>query len=367
MPHFRRALLVALLAIPHLPAAASDVLLVGNKSDDTLWALDLATGQCRSSAPTGSGPHEIALWHNRGTAVVSNYGAARDGRSLSVYPPPESAPATRVDLGDGTRPHGLAFLSPTRVAATAEGTGELLVVDLARASVVQRIPVGAGTPHMVVAADVGATAWVSNIAAGTVSKVDVESGAVLGVVETGAGAEGLALGRDGREIWVANRAADTVGIVDALTLELLATLPARGFPIRVAMSPDGGHALVTRARAGALAVFDVTTRRRIAEVDLAIPDAEYRETLLGRALLPVGVLFHPDGTRAFVALSGADRIAVLDTTSWAVIGHWRTGREPDAMGILLDAPQNGGLDGSCEGSVASPSGVPAGPRDGTAR
>jgi DNA-binding beta-propeller fold protein YncE len=70
-----------------LAAASADagVLLVGNKSADTLWALDTATGVRTASFDTGVGPHEIEVSPDGRLAVVSNYGdRERPGSSLTV-------------------------------------------------------------------------------------------------------------------------------------------------------------------------------------------------------------------------------------------------------------------------------------------
>jgi len=40
-----------------------------------------------------------------------------------------------------------------------------------------------------------------------------------------------------------------------------------------------------------------------------------------------------DGRRAYVAISGGDQVAVIDTASWTVLQRWKTGREPDAVAI----------------------------------
>ncbi|MFR0656724.1 hypothetical protein SB719_19415, partial [Pantoea sp. SIMBA_079] len=103
--------------------------------------------------------------------------------------------------------------------------------------------------------------------------------------------------------------------------------PSTGFPIRVVFTPDGRHALVTNATAATLAVFDAATRAPIATVDLMPPDAELRETMLGRGALPIGAIADPARPRVYVAISGADRIAVVDTGSWTVQDYWATGRE----------------------------------------
>lgn len=317
-------------------AAQPDVLLVGNKSAHTLWALDLVTGERLATMETGIGPHEVEVSPDGRIAVVSNYGE-RDapGNTLTVLGWPAGEVARVVDLGEDTRPHGMAFLPDGRLAVTTEGSNRLLLVDVRAGEVLRRIPVGEGVAHMVAVARDGRHAWVTNISAGTLEKVDLEAGRVVGRVDTGAGAEGVAAARDGREIWVTNRADDTVSIIDAETLEVLAAPASPGFPIRVAMTPDGRHALVTNARAATLSVFSVAERKLLHTIQVADPDGEYQQTLLGSSALPIGIAVHPDGSRAYVAISGGNEVAVIDTAHWEIVARWATGREPDALGVVL--------------------------------
>ncbi len=63
------------------------------------------------------------------------------------------------------------------------------------------------------------------------------------------------------------------------------------------------------------AVFDTATRERVATVPLAREGAAYSDTMLGRAALPIGVVVDPAAPRVYVAISGGDRIAVIDTTT----------------------------------------------------
>jgi YVTN family beta-propeller protein len=335
---FRRFIAPTLLAGLALgcAAASGDVLLVGNKSGHTMWAIDLATGEATASFETGVGPHEIAVSPDQRYVVVSNYGE-RDapGNSLTVVEAAGAAAPRTIDLGNDTQPHGMAFRPNGVLVVTAEGSDRLLLVDVERGEVLRGIAIGEGVGHMVAVSPDGRYAWVTNIRAGSLEKVDLEAGGVRGLVRTGAGAEGVAVTRDGREVWVTNRADDTVAIVDAETLEVLTTFESAGFPIRVVMTADGRHALVTNAVAASLSVFDVPSRTLVATVALADPEREYLDTLLGRAALPIGVIAHPDGSRVYVALAGGDEIAVIEAGIWEIVARWPTGREPDGLGIIV--------------------------------
>jgi len=318
------------------PAVTADVLLVGNKSAHTLWALDLASGERQAEFETGIGPHEVEVSSDQRYAVVSNYGDREaPGNTLTVIAWPSEHVVRTIDLGADTRPHGMAFLTGHRLAVTTEGSNNLLVVDVGLGTVVSRISVDEGVAHMVAASRDGRFAYVTNISAGTLEKVDVQAGKVLQTIVTGEGAEGVAMVSDRREVWVTNRGDDTVSVVDAESLEVLATLDSPGFPIRIAVTPDGRRALVTNARAATLSVFDIRDRKLLTTVQVADPDAEYQQTLLGTTALPIGVEIAPDGKRAFVAISGGNEIAVIDTADWQIVDRWAAGREPDALGVVL--------------------------------
>ncbi|MCK9490385.1 MAG: beta-propeller fold lactonase family protein [Xanthomonadales bacterium] len=317
------------------PAAAAGVLLVGNKSAASVHALDLADGRKLAQFETGDGPHEIEVSPDQRWAVVSDYGSDQAGNSLTVIDWSAREVSQRIDLGEHSRPHGMAFLPDgRRLAVTTEGSDSLVLVDLAEGTVLQAINVGGGLPHMVALSPDGRRAYVTRLRAGMVSVVDLDAGKVLVEIATGDGAEGVAVSPDGREVWVGNRGEDTISIIDAESLELQATLASEGFPIRVTMSADGRHVLVTNARAATLSVFDRRRRELAATVNLSDPDASYQPSMLGNTALPIGSTFSADGRRAFVAISGGDQVAVIDTGTWQVLEHWPTGREPDALAVV---------------------------------
>ncbi|MFC4728140.1 YncE family protein [Coralloluteibacterium thermophilus] len=335
-------LVAAAFATAPATVTAADTLLVGNKADASVWALSTETGLRTGTFSTGDGPHEVVVSPDRSLAVVGDYGTDEPGRTLTVINWPERKVSRTVDLVENTRPHGLRFIPDShRVVVTTEGSQRVLVVDLGTGRIEHRIDVG-GTPHMVALSPDGRRAYATLLREGGVAVIDVEAGEVVGRVATGEGAEGVDVTPDGREVWVGNRAADTVSVIDAERLEVVATLPSASFPIRVVLTPDGRHALVTNARSAELAVFDVARREEVARIALAEDGREYRETMLGRAALPIGAIVHPDGSRAFVAVSGGDEVAVIDTSDWSVAARWATGAEPDALALI---PAGGGESG----------------------
>ena len=331
-------LAAALVSVPTSWGAGVDgTLVVLNKAEATASLVDLSTGEVRATLPTGDGPHEAAVSPDGKRALLGNYGTRADpGSSLTVIDLPGARVVKTIDLGEYGRPHGLLWLPDGRRAlVTAEANRAVLVVDVERGKVDRAVVTGQEVSHMVAVALGGRRAFVANIGSGTVSAVDLDSGTLLRTITTGGGAEGITATIDGREVWVTNRAADTVSVIDAESLDVVATIECASFPIRAKATPDGKHVLVSCARSGDLAVIDTSSRkvvRRIAQ-DLKAADTDGRlfGSQFDESSVPIGIVIHPDGSRAWVAHTNADVIAEIDLRSWRVIRLLQAGREPDGM------------------------------------
>ncbi len=319
------------------PRPSNDALVVVNKSDNSLSVLDAATGKLKWTAPFGIGPHEAAVLADRKTVAVSDYGrAAAPGRAVLLIDLATGKVNSRIDLGEGSRPHGLHALRDGRLLVTAEGRKELDVVDPKSGRVTVHIPTGHDLSHMVTASPDGKYAFVTSLRSGVVTRIDLAAGKVVGDVATGKGAEGLAMTPDGREVWVANREANTIAVVDAKAAKVVATIKAGSFPIRVSITPDGKRALVTFTGSGDVGVFDVATRAEVKRIPLgrdAVPGTDARgfRKRFGSSSAPVGLLIAPDGRRAWVAATHADVVIVLDLEGLRVSDAWAAGKEPDGL------------------------------------
>jgi YVTN family beta-propeller protein len=141
-------------------------------------------------------------------------------------------------------------------------------------------------------------------------------------VPAGNGAEGFDVSPDGKEIWAANARDATVTIIDVATKKSTHTVPiAVKGANRLKFTPDGKRVLISGlgARAGdaSLVVLDATTRKEVKQLNLG-----------GGA---AGILIAPDGSRAYVAVSTADKIAVIDLKTLEVVGEISAGKQPDGL------------------------------------
>ncbi|NIW35229.1 MAG: beta-propeller fold lactonase family protein [Gemmatimonadetes bacterium] len=292
----------------------SDVLLVTNKSENTLSFFDLGTGDELARIETGPNPHEVAVTPDGRLAFVANYGS----NSLTVVDVAKRESLGGIDLGEHSRPHGIVVSSDGgSVWVTTEGSQHLVEVDVESRAVKRAVRTGQQVTHMVALAEGAGKAYTANIGSGTVTAIDMRDGTVIKQIATGAGAEGIAVTPDERYVLVTNREAGTFSVIDVSSDEIVHSMEVGGFPIRVEVTPDGRRALVSQATASTLLeinVADWTTGRSLS---------------VGR--MPVGIEILPDGKAAIIANTRDDALTVVDLESFEEKATLSGGDEPDGM------------------------------------
>lgn len=193
------AALAALLLAPDRAAAeAGEILLVGNKGEDTLSFVDLATGRELGRAQTGRMPHEIAVSPDGRQAAVVSYG----GRSIDIFDIASRNRLRTIDLSPNEGPHGIVWLADGRILATTERSRSLTIVDTARGDSVSAIETGEEGTHMLAVSPDARHAFTANIQSGTVSVIDLAAGRLLRNFTVSGQPEALALTPDGSTLWV---------------------------------------------------------------------------------------------------------------------------------------------------------------------
>jgi YVTN family beta-propeller protein len=320
---FIRATLAMLLTLIFSSGQAAQ-LLVLNKADATLAFVDPVAGKTEATVATGEGPHEVELADDSKLAFVSNYGAQKDGHSISVIDVRARKELRRVDLGDLARPHGLTIANG-QLYLTSEKTRKVARLDAAAQRVEWTFATDQDGTHMVLASKDGRRLFATNMQSNSVAVLEHRaSGAewTKTLVAVGAGPEGLALSPDGRELWVAHSRDGAISVLDVETNRVTYTLDAgTKRSNRVKFSPDGRLVLVSDLAAGELVIIDAQARI----VRKRLP--------LGRA--PTGILI-PNGRQAFVAVSGENRVAVIDLKNLAVAQTIATGNSPDGLAWVSD-------------------------------
>lgn len=310
-----RALIVLSLLIA-APAAA-ETLIVGNKGEDTVSFIDLATGKERARVATGRLPHEIAVSPDGRQAAVVAYA----GTTIDVFDVASAAKLRTIDIAPNARPHGLVWLSDGRIVATAEGSKSIAVV--APGGAVTGIATDQASSHMVAVSPDRRRAYVANIGSGTVSVIDLAAGRKLRDIATGGKPEGIALTRDGRRLWVGDLAAPRVQAFDTASFARLGEVAIGPVAIRVAASPDGKAIVTSNLASGTLSVIDPRTMRLVRTI--AVSGA--------REAGQVTILFSRDGKRLYAAETGRDLVAEVDMASGKVLRRIAVGKNGDGLAI----------------------------------
>lgn len=312
-------LLAATAARPAIDPGPAGTLVVANQQSADVTLVTLPAGTTRQVA-VGAGPHEAAVTADGRWGIVTVYGTREEmGTRLAVVDLATGALVRHVALGTYTRPHGVVALpgEGNRVVVTSEASQRLLVVDLARDSVVAAIATGAPGSHMVAVSRDGRRAYTANIPAGSMSEIDLVEGRLVRQVAVGPVSEGIALSPDGREAWVGSNAARTIAVVDLARGTVTDTLTGVGVPYRLAFSPDGRTVAVADPEGNAVHLLDAATRRPLASV--------------GGLGSPRGVQFAPDGASVFATLGAENAVAVIDVAARAVRGRHAVGAVPDGV------------------------------------
>jgi DNA-binding beta-propeller fold protein YncE len=81
------------------------ILLVANKSDNTLSWLDVDSGEVLGTTSTGSGPHEVTVTPDGRWAFVANYEGTGD--SISLIDVDKMEEVKRIPIDPYHAPHGI--------------------------------------------------------------------------------------------------------------------------------------------------------------------------------------------------------------------------------------------------------------------
>lgn len=329
------SLALLLVAAGGLPSQTtpSPALLVLAKADHSLAIVDPATLKVVGRVPAGPDPHEVVASPDGRRAYISNYGFGAY-HTISVADLLSGKPLARINLGILHGPHGLAFAGG-KLYFTAEVNKIIGRYDPSARKIDWILGTGQDRTHMVLVSKSLNRIFTSNVNSGTISvieKTTVPGGGPHGpasapqqrwtetVIETGKGTEGFDVSPDGKELWSAAAENGTISIIDLGTKRVVRTLQAglRGAN-RLKFTLDGKYVFVSSLRSdnGDLAVFDVRSRREINRMHLGHGAA--------------GILMQPGGSRAYVACSPDNYVAVVDLKDLRVTGHIYPGHGPDGM------------------------------------
>ncbi|SDL96135.1 40-residue YVTN family beta-propeller repeat-containing protein [Paracoccus chinensis] len=264
-----------------------------DEGGSSISAIDLGTGTV-TTTPIPVAPHNVDL--------------TPDGRFLLAVGTPASGDHGSEGHGhDGDAAGLLVMLDPQ---------------DLSKPAVT--VEVGAHPAHVV--ADTQGRAYASLSGADEVAVVDLANASVVERIETGAYPHGLRLSPDGTELYVANVEDGSVSVIDTANLTEAARIPVGTAPVQVGFTPDGSRIYVSLRDENRVAVIDTATREVTGRIEVG-PN-------------PIQMIATPDGRQVYVANQGTeaapnDTVSVIDTATGKVAKTLKTA--PGAHGVSVSA------------------------------
>ena len=204
-----------------------------------------------------------------------------------------------LTLEVGASPHDPALdHAGEHLFVPCAGDGTVVKVRMADGEIVGRMTVGEGPSHLAFHPD-GTRFYSANSWDGTVTCTTAE-GVRVAQAHSGGWAHAIDISPDGRWVYVANFLDDTVSVFSAATLERVALLGTDAYPHGLNVSPDGKHLVVTGFASDHLRIFDASSHRELARLEAGWGSSH--------------TAFAPDGT-AWVACSVSDHVACADLDS----------------------------------------------------
>jgi YVTN family beta-propeller protein len=279
------------------------MLVVANQREHTALLVDPETRQELAKVTVGVNGHEVAVSPDSRFAFVPIYGNSgvgkpgTDGATIDIVDLHDRKLAATIDLGKPLRPHRAEFGPDGLLYVTAELAKAVDVIDPATRKVIAEIPTGAIESHMIVISPDGQRAYTANVAAGSVSVLNLKQRSLITVIPIAQTVQRISISSDGKRVFTHDQGTPRIAVIDTTTNKIASwiSVPATVY----SSSPIAdGRKLLASSPSGKIFVIDLASAKL--EESFDIPPA------LGELLIT------PDGKFAFVSCPQAGTIEVLD-------------------------------------------------------
>ena len=209
---------------------------VTNGGENTVSVVDTDTRHVVATIPVGAYPHGIRISPDGKQAYVANL----KGGTVSVIDTEARKEVAQIPVGKG--PAQVGFTPDARLAFVSLSQEEkVAVIDPASRKVIKKVAVGT-VPIQVYASPDSRLLFVANQGTKkrpgkTVSVINLETLEAAKTIETGPGAHGVVVDRNGRYAYVTNIYANSVSVLDVKDLKVVATVPVGKGPNGISLTP----------------------------------------------------------------------------------------------------------------------------------
>ena len=286
-------------------ASAAPFAYVINESDQ-VKVIDLAANAVVATIPVGDNAIGVAVNPAGTRAYVTNY----DSSTVSVI---DTATNTVIATVNVCARPWVPAVSPlgNRVVVPCDSGSSVAVIDTTT-HVVTALSAGAG-PAVATYNPAGSRFFVTNIDSANVLMFDAVSLGFIAGLNVPLAPFATLVDPAGTRLYVASVSSGALGTnaIDVYALAtgiLVAVSPMNFAPTWMALNPSGTRLYVTKPDEDSVAVIDTSTFALVALVGT------------GTGTRPTSLGVHPDGTKLYVQLGGTGDLAVYDTSNLARIG-----------------------------------------------
>jgi len=299
---------------------------VTNFGDNTAKVIDTETNTVIATIPVGSGPMGIALTPDGTRAYVTNFNddsvSVIDAVSrtvintISLVPTGGDGPRGVTITSDGQRVYVSNNLSDKVSAILTSSNAVFDVIDLPAGACPRGIIIPPGQTGNEEGAGTG-NFCLDNVTAFQTVPGDFDFHVITDTFSVGDGPTSGAGRFDIIErVWVTNENSGTVSVVrtDVQPNVVIATINVGAAPSGIAINQDATRLYVAVSGLDRVTVINTANNSIIKNV--TVGDA------------PKGIAITPDGSRVYVANSGSNTVSVIDTATNAVVATIAVGTNP---------------------------------------
>ncbi|MFT3730597.1 MAG: YVTN family beta-propeller repeat protein [Hyphomicrobium sp.] len=263
------------------------------------------------------------------TAYVTN----EKDNSLSVIDTDKLELIKTVKIGQ--RPRGIVMSNDGKwlIICTSDDN-DVKVYDAKTLEYIKSLPSGPD-PELLTLHPDGKRLYIANEDDNLVTVVDIETSKVITEIPVGVEPEGMGMSPDGKVLVNTSETTNMAHFIDTTTHKTFDNVLVDSRP-RVAMFNSAQTQLwVSSEVGGTVAVINPADRKIITKINFEIPGVEKE------SIQPVGIRITKDDKIAFVALGPANRVAVIDTSTFKVLKYilvgqrvWQMYFTPDGKYLL---------------------------------
>ncbi len=233
-----------------------------------------------------------------------------------------------VNAGGGAHvnPQGLAVSPDGRLLYVSDNNdgGAVTVLEIATKSVIASLSFGAGaTPMGIAPSPDGTHAYIAFSGLNEIEVFDPFGNIVIGTLLVGSNPVGVVVTPNGQKIYVSNELDNTVSVYDTTTSQIT-TKPVGTAPEGIAISPDGTRVYVANSGSNSVSVMSASSDQVIDTIN----------NLGSGPIVPIGIAISPDGKRAYVTNSASNTVSELGGPKTLTINKGGTG-----MGTVTSYPE----------------------------